>query len=62
MKSVGNMIKQLAALSDTDLTDWEDQFIGHMFELTDEGKDSTRLTPKQVEKIVTVYSKHFGDS
>jgi len=64
MKTLASMIKQLAAMVDTDdLTEWENEFVTNIDQRTLNG-DSTRtqsLSSKQVDVIDRLYRKHFGD-
>lgn len=63
MKSLGNMIKQLAGLvGTTDLGPWEDQFLADIASKTDDGTRTQSLSSKQVEKVEQMYRRHFGDS
>lgn len=58
--SVGTMLKQIDALCGTrDVTDWEDEFIASVVQRSNGGKDTTRLTEKQVEIIERIHKKHF---
>lgn len=60
MKSIGAMIKQIAALEVGDLTEWEDNFCLDMYLKTRQGKETSVLTDKQVEKIESIFNKHFA--
>ena len=60
MKSVGAMLKQIAGLNDGDLTEWEDNFCLDMYLKTEQGKKTSDLTDKQVEKIESIFNKHFA--
>ncbi len=62
MMSVGQMIERLDGMRDTkDLTKWENDFVTSILEqyLTS-GKDTSKLSAKQVEIIDRIYNKHFG--
>jgi hypothetical protein len=61
MKSVGTMLKQIEGLTSNDLTPWEDSFFESVWVCSKEGKETTRLSEKQVECIEKIYAKHFGD-
>jgi hypothetical protein len=62
MKSVANMIQQLDGMTGTnDLSRWEQEFVASVFKQSREGKETTRLTSKQIEIIERLYTKHFGD-
>lgn len=61
MKSVGAMIQQLEGLLGTeDATPWESEFIKSISERSSGGKATIDLTAKQVEKIESIWSKHFA--
>jgi thioesterase domain-containing protein len=63
VKSIGSMIKQLTALVGTqDLNGWETGFVTNVASQTDEGTHTLMLTEAQVEKVTSIYAKHFGDS
>jgi hypothetical protein len=59
--SIGTMIKRIAGLQGTgDISEWEDNFIGSVIERTDDGKNTTILTAKQVEIVERIHNKHFA--
>lgn len=61
MNSIGNMIKRIAGLQGTrDITEWEDNFIGSVVDKTEGGKETTRLSDKQVEVVERIHNKHFA--
>lgn len=61
MKSLGQKIQSLAGLLGTkDVTEWEDGFIESIVRQTDEGAHTATLTPKQVEVLDRLHSKHFA--
>ena len=61
MKSVGAMLTQLQAMLGTnDLSDWEAGFVESVVEAA-EARGLQTLSGKQVEKIESIYRKHFGD-
>lgn len=61
MKSIGAKIKQIAGLHSTrDVSAWENGFIAVIVEFTDHGKDTTRLTEKQLGVIERLWEKHFA--
>ena len=61
MKSVGQMIKQIAGLRGTkDVTEWEDNFIRGIVEWTDDGEKTSHLTERQVAVVARIYRKHFA--
>ena len=63
MKSIGSMVKQLAAMVGTDdLNDWEQEFVSSINLRTKGGTDTRMLTMRQVEIIPDIYRKHFGDA
>ena len=61
MTSIGIMIQRIKGLHGTkDVTDWESRFIGSVWCKTDQGKDTTCLSPKQIEIIERIHDKHFA--
>lgn len=61
MTSVGSMVKQLAGLVDTkDLSDWEQSFVSDIDDRTAGGNRTSHLSEKQIERIESIYRKHFG--
>jgi hypothetical protein len=63
MKSIGAKIQQLQGLVGTrDLNAWEREFVVHVGDLTQGGRDTTRLSDLRVEKVGQIYAKHFGDA
>jgi hypothetical protein len=61
MKSLNAMIKQLAALVDTnDLNDWENLFVSSVVEQTQDGDIVGTLSDKQVVTVQRIFSKHFA--
>ncbi len=61
MKSLGQKIAQLEGLIGTrDVTSWEDGFIAGLVQRTNAGKDTTRLTERQVEVAEKIYDRHFA--
>jgi len=61
MKSIGNKIKQLEGLLDSDLTPWENSFVLSILEHTVQGTHTTGLSEKQIEIINNIYGHHFAD-
>ena len=62
MTSIGNMIKRIAGLQGgRDINEWEDTFIGSIIDKTDNGKETTGLSPKQVQIIEHIHNKHFAE-
>lgn len=61
MKSLAQKIKQCEGLIGTrDVTDWEGEFLQSVVDRSSAGEDTTRLSPKQVEVVERIYSKHFA--
>ena len=60
--SIGTMLEQLDGLRDTnDLTQWEQEFVTSVLErYLKAKKDSTVLSPKQVEVISKIWHKHYA--
>lgn len=63
MKSLGAMIQQLDGLLNTrDLNAWENQFVTSLVLRTQQGRDTSRLTERQVDRMTELYRKHFADA
>lgn len=63
MKSVANMIAQLAPLvGTTDLTEWERRFVADMQRFIQSGAQTTAMSEKQAEIVGRIYRNHYGDS
>lgn len=61
MKSIGQMIAQLDGLSGTsEINCWEGEFIASVVEKTADGKDTTRLSDKQIDIVQRLYRRHFA--
>ena len=61
MTSIGTMIKRIAGLQGTsDVSEWEDDFIGSIIDRTEGGKETTGLSAKQVEIVERIHNKHFA--
>jgi len=59
--SIGTMIRSIGGMVGThDLTDWENEFISNIVERSENGKSTTNLTDKQVERVEIIYRKHFA--
>lgn len=61
MKSVGQQIQQLQGLLGTDaVSEWETTFISDIAAKTNDGRRTTHLSEKQVEKLDQIYREHFA--
>lgn len=59
--SIGSMVKQIGGLAGTkSVSDWESDFITNIAERSNDGKDTTVLTSKQVDTVERIWSKHFA--
>jgi hypothetical protein len=59
--SLGTKIKQLEGLIDTkDVSGWENNFLHSISVRTDCGRDTSRLSDAQIERIEELWSKHFA--
>jgi hypothetical protein len=59
--SIGSMIKQCSGLIGTkDASEWEQNFIFDISQKTGDGKDTTKLSSRQVDTIENIYKKNFG--
>ena len=57
MTTIGTMIKRIAGLQGTkDINEWEDSFIGSVIDKTAYGKETTGLSPKQVQIIEHIHN------
>lgn len=61
MTTLNTMVKRVAGLAGTnDVSDWEDQFIRSVVEKTQEGRDTTSLTDRQIDVLERLHEKHFS--
>lgn len=61
MASLNAMVRKVAGLAGTgDLSNWEEQFVKRIVELTAEGKNTSMLTEGQVTSLEQIHDKHFG--
>ncbi len=61
MKSLGQMIQQIAGLVGTkDVNDWESRFIKSVVAWSENGKTTKVLSEKQIAIIERIYRKHFA--
>ncbi len=59
--SIGSMVKALDGLRGTnDMTTWEQGFVESVVERSGCGKDTTKLSDKQVETVLAIYESHFA--
>lgn len=59
--SIGTMVKQVAGLLGTkDLTPWEAGFVSNVSDRTENGKDTTKLSEKQVEIVEKIWGRNFA--
>lgn len=59
--SVGEQLRTLARqLGGKDLSEWEADFVRSCMERSNGGADTTRLSERQVEKIESIWEKHFA--
>lgn len=59
--SIGMMIRKISGLAGTNETsDFEDEFIESMERKTNNGKDTTALTEKQIGIVESIHKKHFA--
>lgn len=60
MASINNMVKKCEGLVDTkDITDWENTFLKSVIERSQNGKDTSKLSERQVSALINIYNKHF---
>lgn len=61
MKSIQQKVQMVCGLEGTsDVTLWESNFLASIYQRTNNGKDCSGLTEKQIETIERIYSKHFA--
>lgn len=61
MASINTMVQRVSGLVDTnDLTDWESDFVTSVVEQTNDGKNTTSLTEKQIDVLERIFRKHFA--
>lgn len=60
MASLNLMVQRVCGLTSNDLSDWEDNFLESISEKTDNGKNTTMLTEKQIDVITRIFDKHFA--
>lgn len=61
MTSLGTMVKMIAGLAGAnDVDSRTNEFIESIIEQTDDGRDTTRLSEKQVAWIEDIHRKHFA--
>ena len=61
MTSLGVMIKRLGGMVDTvDLKPRENQFLKDIGLLTDDGRNTSELTDKQIKWIEDLHRRHFA--
>lgn len=61
MISINAQIKKIAGLAGTkDVTPWESGFIDSIVTKTNEGRDVSGLTEKQIDSIERIHNKHFA--
>lgn len=61
MKSIGQKLQQCEGLIGTkDVNDWESEFLGNVLERSNGGKDTTKLTAKQIEVVERIYNRNFS--
>ncbi len=59
--SIATMIQRLDGMLGTnDLSDWEAGFVESVVEKTGGGRNTTGLTSAQVDKITSLFDKHFA--
>lgn len=61
MVSEGVKLQQCHGLLGTkDLNDWEARFVESLWYQSKQGKDTTQLTEKQIDRLEVLWSKHFS--
>lgn len=61
MASLNTQVKHVAGLVGTpDVNPWEETFITSIVRQTENGKDTSSLTEKQVDVLERLYERHFA--
>lgn len=60
MASINVMVKRISGLLDSDLSEWEQDFVESVAKRTRDGEDTTMLTEKQVDVVERIFKKHFA--
>lgn len=61
MLSLGQKIQKIAGLAGTkDVSVWVSGFITNIVAKTNNGADTTKLTPAQVNTVESIHSEHFA--
>jgi hypothetical protein len=62
MASLNNMVKRCSGLIGTkDVSDWEDDFLKSLVEKTQEGRNTSSLTEKQITILERIFEKNYSD-
>jgi hypothetical protein len=60
MASLNIQVQRVSGLLDTkDLSDWEGKFVASIVKQTNDGKNTTSLTEKQIDVLERIHNKHF---
>ncbi|CAN5714396.1 hypothetical protein BH10PSE18_BH10PSE18_07990 [soil metagenome] len=61
MASLNAQVQKVAGLAGTpDVNPWEDTFIASIVRQTQNGKNTSSLTEKQVDVLERLYERHFA--
>lgn len=62
MASLNTMVLKVAGLADTkDVTEFENRFIKSVLEQTQQGRNTTSLTEKQIDMLERLHGQHFAN-
>ncbi len=60
MQSLSSQLAQLSGLiGKKDVSAWEQKFIASVLKQSNDGKDTSRLTEPQIQKVEEVFERHF---
>lgn len=63
MASTNAMLKKCSGLIDTrDVTELENSFLKNVWKRSEEGTHPERLSERQLDWLVDLHEKHFGDA
>lgn len=61
MTSLNEMVRRIEGLQGTkDVSEWESNFCGSVARQTQSGKDTSKLSEKQIEIVERIHNKHFA--
>lgn len=58
--SLNIMVKQICGLTESDLTEWESEFVESLHDRTGDGSEVSWLSEKQISVVERIHQKHFA--